>query len=82
MVPQLARAVDAYGIEVVSSGGFESTTEKHDFAAALVDQGRPTEVLHIGHDPSGAHLVGGARRGRAGLCPAISAARSPSHGSP
>jgi hypothetical protein len=58
MVPQLARAVDEFGIEVVSSGGFESTTEKHGFAAALVDQDRPTEVLHIGdHDASGAHMV-------------------------
>ena len=58
MVPQLAGTVDEFGIEVVSSGGFESTTEKHGFAAALVDQDRPTEVLHIGdHDASGAHMV-------------------------
>jgi hypothetical protein len=34
MVPQLARTVDPWGIEVISSGGFESTTEKHGFAAA------------------------------------------------
>src|SRR5262249_24868353 len=40
-----------------SSGGFESTTERHEFASQLADEDRPTEVLHIGdHDPSGAHM--------------------------
>jgi len=57
MVPQLARAVDYYGLAVVSSGGFESVTEKHAFAETFADETRTTEVLHIGdHDPSGAHL--------------------------
>jgi hypothetical protein len=57
MVPQLAHVVDRYGIAVISSGGFESVTEKHTFAAELADDDRPTEILHIGdHDPSGAHL--------------------------
>ena len=61
MAPQLADAVDAYGVTVISSGGFESVTEKHRFAYQLtkwrdcpIDT---VEVLHIGdHDPSGAHL--------------------------
>ncbi|HTA99827.1 MAG TPA: hypothetical protein VK804_05055 [Bradyrhizobium sp.] len=57
MVRQLARVAEQYGAPVISSGGFESTTEKHDFAAELIDDGRDCEVLHISdHDPSGAHL--------------------------
>src|SRR5215510_8854793 len=57
MVPQLARVAEPYGVTVMSSGGFDSVTEKHRFAAALARHKRPTEVLHIGdHDPSGAHM--------------------------
>jgi hypothetical protein len=57
MAPQLARVADHYGIMVMSSGGFDSTTEKHRFAEDIAGQDRPTEVLHIGdHDPSGTHL--------------------------
>jgi hypothetical protein len=57
MVPQLARVAHEYGVPVLSSGGFDSVTEKHTFAAEIADDGRPTEVLHIGdHDPSGAHM--------------------------
>jgi hypothetical protein len=56
-VPQLARVAEPYGVPVISSGGFESVTEKHRLAVDLADDGRSTEVLHIGdHDPSGAHL--------------------------
>jgi hypothetical protein len=56
MVPQLARVADPLGITAMSSGGFESVTEKYNFAAELADHDRPTEVLDIGdHDPSGAH---------------------------
>jgi hypothetical protein len=56
MAQQLGRVTDPFGLTVMSSGGFESTTEKHRFAAELADQDRPTEVLDIGdHDPSGAH---------------------------
>jgi hypothetical protein len=56
MAPQLARVADAYGIEVVSSGGFESTTDRHSFAADVADEDRPTEVLDFGdQDASGAH---------------------------
>ena len=57
MVPQLARVAHGYGVPVLSSGGFDSVTEKHGFAQEIADDGRPTEVLHIGdHDPSGAHM--------------------------
>jgi len=57
MAPQLGRVTDPFGITVMSSGGFESVTEKHRFAAELASQKRPTEVLSIGdHDPSGAHM--------------------------
>jgi hypothetical protein len=57
MVPQLARVAGQYGVPVISSGGFESTTEKHAFAEELIHDGRDCQVLHIGdHDPSGAHL--------------------------
>jgi hypothetical protein len=57
MAPQLERVTDPFGITVMSSGGFESVTEKHRFAAELADQDRHTEVLHIGdHDPSGVNM--------------------------
>jgi len=56
MVPQLERVAHPLGVTVISSGGFDSTTERHRFAAGLADHDRATEVLDIGdHDPSGAH---------------------------
>jgi hypothetical protein len=56
MAPQLERVAGPYGIAVMSSGGFESTTERYKFARELADHDRLTEVLDIGdHDPSGAH---------------------------
>lgn len=45
MVPQLARVAEPYGVPVISSGGFESVTDKHDLALDLADDGRLTEVL-------------------------------------
>lgn len=57
MVPQLGNVSLDLGVPVISSGGFESVTEKHKFAVEAADEDRPTEVLHIGdHDPSGAHM--------------------------
>ena len=62
MAPQLADAVDDYGIVVISSGGFNSVTENHRLAWELTqfaDDGftEVIEILHIGdHDPSGAHV--------------------------
>jgi hypothetical protein len=57
MVPQLARVADPFGITVMSGGGFDSLTDKYEFAAELADHDRPTEVLHVGdHDPSGVNM--------------------------
>jgi hypothetical protein len=56
MVPQLARVANPYGVPVLSSGGFDSVTEKHNFAVELASDDRPIDVLDFGdHDPSGAH---------------------------
>jgi hypothetical protein len=57
MAPQLARVTDPYGITVMSSGGFDSLTEKYQFARELADEDRPVEVVSVGdHDGSGAHM--------------------------
>jgi hypothetical protein len=57
MAPQLGRVCDPFTIKVLSGGGFDSLTDKHKFAAALVAEGRPVVVLHIGdHDPSGVSM--------------------------
>ncbi|MGR3539934.1 MAG: hypothetical protein ACU0BS_00695 [Hasllibacter sp.] len=56
MAPMLARAVEDLGVPVLSSGGFDSTTAKHDLAAELAEA-EAAEVLHVGdHDPSGVHI--------------------------
>lgn len=56
MAPMLRRTADPFGVPVITSGGFDSVTAKHDLAAELVQHDR-AEVLHIGdHDPSGVHL--------------------------
>jgi hypothetical protein len=57
MTPQLGRVCDPFTIKVMSGGGFDSLTDKHNFAAALAAEDRPVEVLHIGdHDPSGVSM--------------------------
>ena len=54
MVPQLTQTAHPYGITVLSSGGFDSLTMKHDMAQKLSDD---SVVLHIGdYDPSGVHI--------------------------
>ncbi|MBO6816500.1 MAG: hypothetical protein JJ891_16720 [Rhizobiaceae bacterium] len=56
MLPQLARYCQDFGVSVLSSGGFDSVTTKHNFAkeAAAHDL---VNILHIGdHDPSGVHM--------------------------
>lgn len=59
MVPQLVTAVREYHVPVLSSGGFDSLTTKHDFAKEIADQGKPVVILHLGdHDPSGVHMYG------------------------
>ena len=62
MVPMLAKVAGEYGVPVISSGGFDSLTAKHDLfreiQAATEDFDAPSaEILHIGdHDPSGVHV--------------------------
>jgi hypothetical protein len=60
MAPMLARAANPYGVPVLTSGGFDSVTAKHDLAqelAAALGEGDQVEVLHLGDlDPSGEHL--------------------------
>jgi hypothetical protein len=54
MVPQLERIADPYGIAVLSSGGFDSLTDKHRLAREWAAGTAPVTVLHLGdHDPSG-----------------------------
>ena len=56
MVPQLEAVTKQYSIPVVSSGGFDSVTAKHDMAVKL-SKG-PHHILHIGDfDPSGVHIA-------------------------
>lgn len=56
MVPQLASAVREWHVPVISSGGFDSTTTKHDMAVRI-SRYDAVEILHIGdHDPSGVHI--------------------------
>jgi hypothetical protein len=56
MVPQLVRLADPFGIDVCSSGGFDSLTDKHRIAELWAENRQPTTILHIGdHDPSGVH---------------------------
>jgi hypothetical protein len=57
MVPQLAHVARPYGVAVRSSGGFDSTTIKHQLGRFYGEIGRPVVVLHVGdHDPSGEHI--------------------------
>jgi hypothetical protein len=60
MAPLLARVVNAFGVPVLSAGGFDSVTAKHDLAreiAGALRHHERAEVLHIGDmDPSGEHI--------------------------
>jgi hypothetical protein len=50
MVPQVERVATDYGVTVKSSGGFDSTTVRHEVAEAWSG----TTILHMGdYDPSG-----------------------------
>lgn len=54
MLPQIVKAVGSYGLPVLSSSGFDSLTMKYELAQDIIDDERPTVVLHIGDlDPSG-----------------------------
>lgn len=57
MVPQMNRVARAYGIPVRSSGGFNSTTVKHQLGEFYGSIRKPVVVLHVGDfDPSGEHI--------------------------
>lgn len=54
MVPSISRVCSEYGVEVLSSGGFDSITAKFDVAGRYATAEQEILVLHIGdHDPSG-----------------------------
>lgn len=56
MAPQLRDAVSEWHIPVLSSGGFDSVTTKHNMALQL-SEASPCLILHLGdHDPSGVHM--------------------------
>ena len=58
MVGQVARD---FGVNVFSSGGFESLTAKYQAAQRIAYADRPTRVLSVGdHDPSGLSMLDAA----------------------
>ncbi|MDQ7910239.1 hypothetical protein RB614_37675 [Phytohabitans sp. ZYX-F-186] len=58
MVPMVARIAHQYGVNVYSSGGFDSVTAKYEAARRMANRDTPTAVLHIGdHDPSGLSIL-------------------------
>ena len=48
MVPQLAREAGPFGVSVISGGGFDSLTAKHDLAQEIAKSVRPVRLLHVG----------------------------------
>ena len=57
MVPQLNRVASRYGIPVRSSGGFDSTTVKHQLGRFYGAKTKPVVILHLGDlDASGEHI--------------------------
>ncbi|OYW52883.1 MAG: hypothetical protein B7Y80_19350 [Hyphomicrobium sp. 32-62-53] len=72
MAPMLYRTANHFAVPVLSSGGFDSLTAKHDLARELADalrQGQRAEVLHIGdHDPSGTHLFSSLAEDVGAMC--------------
>lgn len=60
MVPQMERVARDFGADVLSAGGFNSVTMKHDAAQRFIrrlDEGQEVVLLHVGdHDPSGVSI--------------------------
>lgn len=75
MAPMLARTALPYGVPVLTSGGFDSLTAKHDLARELSDalgRGERVEVLHLGDlDPSGVHLFSALAEDVRAMCRTI-----------
>jgi hypothetical protein len=74
----LAHVADPFGVPVMTSGGFDSLTAKHDLArelAAKLDTGTRAEILHLGDlDPSGEHLFTSLAEDVAAMCKSLSGA--------
>ena len=72
MGPMLARVANPFGVPVLTSGGFDSLTAKHDLARELADEmetGVGAEILHLGDlDPSGEHLFTSLAEDVAAMC--------------
>ena len=61
MAPMVAQTAHQYGVDVLSAGGFNGVTGKHDLAVDIFRtwamHDRRTVVLHVGDfDPSGVHV--------------------------
>lgn len=57
MMPQLMRVARPFGVPVRSSGGFDSTTVKHELGKYCAEQNKPVRIIHVGDlDPSGEHI--------------------------
>ena len=72
MAPMLARVANPYGVPVLTSGGFDSLTAKHDLArelAAELETGTRAEILHLGDlDPSGESIFTSLAEDVAAMC--------------
>lgn len=79
MAPMLARVANPYSVPVLTSGGFDSLTAKHDLAHELateMETGTPAEILHLGDlDPSGEHLFTSLAEDVAAMTEALTGAR-------
>ena len=79
MAPMLARVANPCGVPVLTSGGFDSLTAKHDLAHELVaamDTGTGAEILHLGDlDPSGEHLFMSLAEDVGAMCESLCGAR-------
>lgn len=54
MVPQMVNIAGQYGVEVRSSGGYDSVTAKFELGMNIARDGRAVTILHLGDlDPSG-----------------------------
>lgn len=75
MAPMLARVANPYGVPVLTSGGFDSLTAKHDLArelAAEIGTGTRAEILHLGDlDPSGESIFTSLAEDVAAMCKAL-----------
>jgi hypothetical protein len=76
MAPQLEQVAGPYGIAVRTGGGFDSLTDKYNFAKDVAaEEDRPVVVLHIGdYDPSGTSIFDALAEDVAAFCDDIGGA--------